>query len=495
MNTNPHPTPSEYAAARAIREAAGPPALPDNWTATVLLSPFGDALKIMPHHDQLIVAQIDYSYGGDNEIMQVGVYLLESLLFFKFAFINTAAGGVWYWLNAAPGGAHSSAAGPFKTPLVVPSPSFLADRGATYGASWPLAGVPTDGWVIPTPPQPNIDAHGTWFSMRADNGYLWRVLNLDSNNPLNIPFLGACYFANIASFAPQSAGHLDALAKSLRATANPKSPLPPSLMVTQRDLQTAFADPIFSSPCVLADIQSVLPGINPPPGPLMPPPQWTDKVHIQGWTIGTDFIPYQTEVWYWWSYRHQRSMFIGLSDSPGKSTYQNRQDTVLYNGYTTIPNYLWEPSGWVKSSCDNCIPGVGIPRPDFVSADGGVIKGVITGNAAFGLGPDQLLMLIGVSMDRGVNSSGQAVLSLFWFWFTDDQKGVFFSEGNYVDTVVAHNLQTIDYSLFTRNADSEVNQQSFPDPCFVPNCAAPPRSLAGRPAPVFQHPSTKKIVA
>jgi hypothetical protein len=351
----------------------------------------------------------------------------------------------------------------------------------------------TNGWVVPTPAAPNIPAHGTWFSLRQDNGFLWRVLNLDSNNPLNIPILGACYFANVASFVPQQAGHLDSVLRTIRAGQAKSSVTPPSPMVTQRDLQTAFANPLSSAPCTLADIQAVIPGINPPPGPLAPLPQWTDQTFIQGWTIGCDFIPYYTEVWYWWTYQHQRSMFVGYSPNPGRSTYRDRQDTILYTGYTTSPiYYAVSEDVWEKVGCNPCLPGVGIPRPDFVGADGGVVKAVILGNPAFGLGPDQALNLIGVSMLRPPKPNGEQVLSLFWFWFTDDQKGVLFSEGNYVDTVVAHDLQVIDYEYFEQNAADHVTEQSFPDPCFVPNCAATTAVAAKRETPVFRHPSVLK---
>ena len=478
---------AEQAVAAALkpRAAAPPPALPANWTAVALLSPFGDALHIMPNHDQLIVANLEYAYSADGQFLQVEFYLLESLTYFRFLFTNTAEGGVFYWIEAQPGGPAGAAHGPFKTPLNIPSPDFLADRGATFGNQWPLSGAATNGWVIATPAQPDIPAHGTWFSLDAATGALARVLNLDSDNPQKIPVLGACYFATIASFAEQPQSGRKRAMRELAARAK-TSPgvIPPSLMVTQRDLQTAFANPIASAPCTLADIQAVLPGLSGPPGPSAPLPQWSDKVYIQGWTIGCDFIPYYTQVFYWWSYKHQRSMFVGYGPNPGSSTYRDRTDTVLYNGYTTSPLYYEVSDGHWVSTCQPCLPGVGIPRPDFIQAMGGVIHGVITGNAAFGLSPGESLSLIGVNMDRGPNSKGELVTSLFWFWFDNQQRGVLFSEGNFVDTVVAHDLQVIDYSYFERDADDHVNQNSFEDPCFVPNCAAPAPQQASRAAPV-----------
>jgi hypothetical protein len=69
---------------------------------------------------------------------------------------------------------------------------------------------------------------------------------------------------------------------------------------------------------------------------------------------------------------------------------------------------------------------------------------------------------------------GADVTSVFWFWFTDDQKGVLFSEGNFIDTVVDHDLQVIDYEYFEQNASDNVNANSFEDPCKVDECTSKP---------------------
>jgi hypothetical protein len=55
-----------------------------------------------------------------------------------------------------------------------------------------------------------------------------------------------------------------------------------------------------------------------------------------------------------------------------------------------------------------------------------------------------------------------------------------FSEGNYIDTVTAHDLQVIDYAYFEQNASDHVDANSFEDPCKVDECKAPPAALATR---------------
>jgi hypothetical protein len=78
-------------------------------------------------------------------------------------------------------------------------------------------------------------------------------------------------------------------------------------------------------------------------------------------------------------------------------------------------------------------------------------------NADFGLNEDQTMLMIAASMPRGPNGNGIDVTSLFWFWFVDDQTGVLFSESNFIDTVVDHDLQVIDYEYFERNACDSAN--------------------------------------
>ena len=460
-------TPEQAAAMLRPSAMAAPPALPQSWTAAGLLLAFGDANPPLFNYDQGVVANIVYDSTGAQPAMRVSLYLVEDLQYYDFLFTN----GQWYWLTSLPGQAPTGYYGPFPTSLQVPSPDFLAQNGATYGNSWPIAGTPTDGWVIPTalPAGSDIPPHGTWYSMNSETGAPWRVLNLDNDNPVNVPILGAYYLAYLPGF--QAAGPQNLLSL---ISGQPISGNAPSAMVSQRDIQTALANPLFAAPCTMAQIQALIPGFD-VPATQPPLPAWTDQTFIQGWTVGCDPIPYWTQVWYWWSNRTQRTSFVGFGLQSGSSTYRDRMDSVLYANFFTSPvYYAVSENEWVPSCPIPCVAGVGLPRPDFVAADGGVVKATVTGNPAFGLNPGQTMLMIAASMARGPNPNGIDVTSLFWFWFTDDQKGVLFSEGNFIDTVVDHALQVIDYAYFEQNASDHVNAGSFEDPCKVDECTSKP---------------------
>jgi hypothetical protein len=449
-------TDDEVAARLRPRQNMTPPTLPPVWTSSLLLHAFGDADPTMSDYDQVIVGTVQYDETGAEPAMRVSLYLLEAMLYFDFLFTS----GQWYWLVSTPGAAPTAYFGPFATSLQVRN---VLAQGATYANSWNIAGTPTDGWVIPTtlPPNSQVPPHGTWYSVRSDTGGLWRVLNLDNDNPVQVPVLGSYYLAYLPGFTATEPLNLLGLIAGIPQNAGN----PPSPMVSQRDIQQALANPLAWAQCTLEQIQAVLPGIS-FPSTQPPLPAWTDQTFIQGWTIGCDPIPYWTQVWYWWSNKTQRSSFVGYGFEAGTGNYRQRQDNVLYADYFTNPQYYAvDEHQWLLAQCAPGLQGVGLPRPDFVAADGGVVKATIVGNASFGLGPNDELQLIRVSMPRGPNGNGVDVTSVFWFWFTADQKGVLFSEGNFIDTVTAHDLQVIDYDYFEQNASDNVNANSFPDPC------------------------------
>jgi hypothetical protein len=462
-------TPEDVAARLRPRDAGLPPQLPASWTAAGLLLPFGDANPTMANYDQLVVANIEYDSTGPQFAMRVSLYLLEDMQYFDFLFV----GNEWYWLVSKPGQAPIGYYGPFTSQVLqVPTPDFLAFNGATYGNSWAVSGIPTDGWVVPTQGAPI--PHGTWYSMNSNTGALWRVLNLDNNNPVNIPILGSYYMAYLPGFTATGPLNLLSLIQGEQLPGNPPSP-----MVSQRDIQTAMAHPLYTVPCNLAQIQALIPGISYPS--VQPPlPAWTDQTYIFGWTIGCDPIPYLTQVWYWWSYKHQRTSFIGYGVNAGTGTYDDRIDNVLYGDFFTSPVYKWNGQQWNPSCPIPCFAGVGLPRPDFVAADNGIVKATVSGNADFDLNEDQTMLMIAASMPRGPNKKGIDVTSLFWFWFVDDQTGVLFSEGNFIDTVIDHDLQVIDYEYFERNARDSVNKGSFSDPCKVDQCSSEPTARVVR---------------
>ena len=463
MNSSQPPNPSELTAQRDRTRPSAPPVLPAQWRAQFLLTPFGDMQPPMAHYDQLVVANVIYNYSG-TPWMRVSLYLIEDLRYFDFVFYD----GRWYWLISTPGGPITGSYGPFETPLTVPPPNFVETKGGRYGNTWPIMGAKCDGWVIPTNQE-----YGSWYSFATATGELSRIFTFDTDNPVSIPILGSYYLANVAAFAAQAPSEdLPAYLESTVATE--VSATFSNLMVTQQDVQSALAAPLSSAPCSVQQIQALIPGLVPKPGGTLP--VWSDQTFIRGLTIGTDFIPYYTVVYYWYSYGHQRSEFYGLGLEPGKGTYNDMQATCLYSfagepkkDYTDFPQYKFTGGTWKPLCCDGSIPELGVPRPDWVAAVNGEIAASITGNPAFGCKPGETLNLIRCPFERGPGEE-----ALFWVWFTADQSGVLFTEANFVKST-DHSLQLIDYTLFERNA-TWITPGDFSDPC--PQLPACPSSTA-----------------
>jgi hypothetical protein len=463
----PELTPEEIAERLNPRHSGAPPSLPQAWTAQALLFPYGDANPTMENYSQLVVANIQYDWS--LIMMRVSLYLLEEMRYFDFVFGN----GVWYWLESSPGQKPTGYYGPFPADARVPSPNFLFNP--KYTNSWSICGVATDTWLVPT--STHFPPHGNWYSFKKGTGELWRVLNLDNENLVRIPILGSYYMAYLPNFRPNRPLDL----RSLFSGARHLPGAPKAGMLTQRDIQTNLAIPLTSAPCSLADIQAVIPGIShPATQPALP--VWTDKTWVQAMTIGCDPIPYFTTIWYWWTQKHMRTEFIGYGETNGTGTYNDRTDMVMYADYFTRPFYQKKQRQWSKVTCMKGLSGVGLPRPDFLAADNGIVRAIISGNPDFGLQPGQSISMINAAMPRGKNKHGVDVTSLFWFWFADDQRGILFAECNLIDTVINHDLQVIDYEHFMRNADGKVNADSFPDPCPRPSADGPP------PARLMRHP-------
>ena len=468
MSGEPIPAGTKLTADREAAQPAAAPTLPSQWRAPVLLTPFGDMQPPMERYDQLVVA--DVAYNDSERWMRVSLYLIEDQQYFDFLFED----GQWYWLISTPGGPVVGYYGPFTAPLTVPATNFIAAGGGRFGNLYEIMGNPCQNWVIPTD-----DIHGTWYSFSTVNGALTRIFTFDNDNPVGIPILGSSYLANFADFVVgpvNDAAH--AYVHSHEAT-----PAPPGYeneMLTQEDVQRALAEPLASAPCTLQQIQALIPGLVPTPvGVTLP--EWTDQTFIRGWTIGDDFIPYYTLVYYWYSRGNQQTRFIGLGLTPGQGDYSDMQSTCLYSfhddpskDYTDMPQYEFTGGQWQPQCCDGKIPGVGVPRPDFVSATGGQVAAMIVANPAFGLNEGQALNLIRCPFQRGPGEE-----ALFWVWFTADQTGVLFTEANFVRST-DHSLQLIDYSYFERDA-TWITPDDFTDPCpslkpcpTTPAAQAPP---------------------
>ena len=449
-------TPADLNAKTQAGDAIPVPVLPTSWRATVLLSPFGMEDAPLPNYSQHVIADVTY-YSPLQ--MRVSLYFTQDLRYYDFLFRSD---GTWYWLVSTPGGPVIQSYGPFSTSLQVPAPDFISAKGGKYGAGWTIMGTECLSWVIPTQNGGTPD-HGSWYSFNLSTGNLFRIFTFDSNNPCLIPILGSYYLANFPTFTSGTVS-AEEQEEISNAIANPSEDTPAEYsqtLVTQKDILTAVANPLASALCTLTEIQALIPGFLPTPGGTLP--EWTDQTFIEGYTIGTDFIPYYTLVYYWYTGGKQQSIFIGLGPSPGRSTYDMRQDCCLFASYTDLPQYYWQDN-WVASCCYPRLQGVGLPYPDWLTRDGGTIQASITGNAAFGLVPGEVLNLISAPLVRGPGE-----LALFWVWFKGDGQGVLFTEANYKNSV-DHNLQLIDYTRFEQNA-TWINDGFFTDPCgTVPAC-------------------------
>jgi hypothetical protein len=201
--TYPNPLPSgpSLIAFRQETKPSTTPSLPSSWTATVLLSPWGDSIAPLDHYSQLVVGAIEYGSAGSYCAMRVQLYLTQDMRFFDFYFEADADGSRWYWIDSTPGGPIDSVYGPFQTTLQPPQPTFFADNGAKWGITYPLLGSACNHWVVPAP---GSSDHGSWFAFLQDDA-LFRVFNLDATNPLMIPVLGSYYIANVPTFVPRPA--------------------------------------------------------------------------------------------------------------------------------------------------------------------------------------------------------------------------------------------------------------------------------------------------
>lgn len=450
---------------------ASPQTLPAAWTATVLLLPFGDSISPLADYSQIVACTIKSSYGGNARWLRARLYLTIGKKCFDFLFIETGEDSGnsacdWYWLDSDAQGSVNRIYGPFRTTLRVPAPTFFSDKGAQWGNRYPLMctgskpdGIDCDHWVVPTP---GASDHGSWYTFRRDTGGLARVFMMDSTNPLMLPVLGSYYISNVLTFAGDQVS--DNSRKAVEAILSRQAEARPGYwnpLVTQEDIQRAMADPLASADCTADDIEAVIPGLVARPSGVALP-RWSEKTYIEGWTLGTDFIPYYTRVCYLWTgdaSSKQQTVFAGLGTTAGQGTYLVRTDTCLSTTGTTQPYYEWQVAkdSWVLNRCLDQNPSVGLPYPDWVARDGGVVMGQILGNPDFGLAKGETLNLIAAELPRG---GGE--LAIFWLWFLGNGDGMLFTEGNYMNPL-SHNLQLIDYNRFVQNAD--LSQGDFSNPC------------------------------
>jgi hypothetical protein len=451
------------------------PILPESWTATVLLSPFGDSSSCLKNYSQLVVGHIECSWTPTESWLRARLYLTRDLTYFDFVFTNRIDKGEsrqWYWIDSTPQGVAKNIYGPVTTTLRIPSPTFFSDRiqpGSQYPLMWgnkyPLmctdtnpTGIDCDHWTD----QQN------WYAFRRGTGHLFRILTMEPKNPLLLPILGSYYIANIPTFRPNTVSESsqkliysigEGAAQGVTSDSNP--------MITQRDIHQAMADPLASAKCTLREIEELLPGFTPMPAEVVIP-SWPYQLYIEGWTLGSfEVFPYRTRVCYLWTEdinSKQQSILIGNGGSALPNTpYLLRADACLNTKGSADALYDWKCDKWVWNDTLPDPNGVPLPVPDWVADADGEVMGQIVGNPHFGLGPYETLNLIAAKVDMG---GGQ--LSIFWVWFLENEVGMLFSESSFINSL--GHLQVIDYTRFVRNAD--VTQGDFSGPFPAAEAAA-----------------------
>ena len=471
------PGASEVRERYRLGDAVAPPTFPAAWRTPFILNPFGNSTPPLGQsYDQLVLADVTYAadwqgWGGAG--MLVDLYLLETLICVSFFFRNMPDGATqWWWLcRTIPGGPIRNSYGPFPTSLRVPNQAFLQPGGydAQWGGHWTAALRASNHYVVPTAPQGQ--KFGSWFMVDPSSvgaSIPLRVANIGADNALRLPVLGA-YFLALSSGRNLLGGEPvpdigPGLGRNLDAPAGYGNPL-----VTQKDLQAAFANPLCSCACTAADIAALVPGLEATPS--WPLPEWSNQVYIEGTTIGESLLCYPTTVFYNDLLANpsapssepgrQLSRFINFS-ADGTGELDQRQDELLGSASGHANQYRWDQGGW-QAYCQQPIPGIGYARRNFPALSGSSVKGCIRGNADFGIGPGHALYFV---VSGPMPRPGTA--SIFWWWFMDDQTGVLFSECE-LATPPDHALSIIDYAEFQRDA-TWIDESCFPDPPGLPPC-------------------------
>jgi hypothetical protein len=112
----PVPSPQEIHKRLFPYGALRPALLPEAWNAQALFTPFGgQASSPIKPGDQLVVGNVTYDATNPNRrLMRVGLYLLESLLYYDLLFETSNGQTRLWWLvsdPAEPNGIPKTAAG------------------------------------------------------------------------------------------------------------------------------------------------------------------------------------------------------------------------------------------------------------------------------------------------------------------------------------------------------------------------------------------------
>ena len=456
----PVPSPDDIQRKLFPRGHIQPVTLPAVWSASVLLTPFGGlANSALQPSDQLVVAHVTYdATNSASRLMRVGLYLLESLLFYDLLFETSNGRTQWWWLvsdPAAPDALPAKAIGPFETEVMVPATDFLSGNGLTHAGTWEICGRACDAfsgrWKAPA---------GTWCWCDAETGDPARIMNIDPTNDFRIPILGAYYLVDLPAITRASASNLREVRK--RCTQAAPAAVPSLLIVILSDLLAAMASPPTGGqmPCTWDQIQSLFPGLAPATG-AEPAPAWSDRVSSECVMIRTETDhPYYSQVWYDWDRGVQVTVFV---EDDG-AAFVRRHDLMLLKYDETGPAvvYATDGSSWTPSYC---IPGAGVamPVPDFVQRKHGRCRAVMKQHPRWGT-----LSIWSVPLGDGPEWAAN-----FWYWFDEQNRQRLFSLAppNY--------LTMTDYQTFVR--DAAIDACILDNPCPQLLTRPEPQTALNRP--------------
>jgi hypothetical protein len=431
----PVPSPSQISGALFPNGVVAPITLDPAWTAQLLLTPFGgeQGNATANPSDQLAVANLTYQQTPSGQLMRVSMYLVESLHYVDFLFSTTAQGSQWWWLVSDPqnpAAMPSTAMGPYACKATVPPHDLMAVGGFTNVGTWNVHNEPCIAFS-----QKKLGAcAATWYWFDAQSHRISRIMNVDDGNDLAIPVLGAYYLVDFPAVQTLAQSNLVQLLGLC-----PQGPNQPgfSPMRSLADIALAMRETPAGPPvaCTPAQLQAIIPGLSfPGPGASPPPPAWTNQVSSMCYMIGQDPYPYYSQVWYDWDAGMQVTVFVTQDQS---GDYTQRQDMYLPKGKVgPAANASWSGTEW---TLDSCTPGGGVVPmsvPDFVKADEGACRAVISDNPYFGTLSVWSVHLPGDTQPQ--------TMSNFWYWFNQQQQGVVFS------LAPASSLTMIDYQTFVQ---------------------------------------------
>ena len=394
-----------------------PPALPEKWSAKVLLTPFTDS--------ELVVGSAEYSsshkamyfrlYHPAQGVSEIYVHNKET-----------------YHLRSRRG--KTVCAGPYNLGWAFPSRDWIQTRPCKCQGSLDVSGVHTVFWRCP------IFQFVDWFWFHRDSSRLWRIIMNNDTNPNGLPVFGEYAMIHFTSYGDDTL-QLEKAAKLCNGTSRDLEMLEPA-MAAKKFLLMSFqnkvkgddeATPIsgFSyKRCERVSEQGL--------------PKWPEHFYLTSTMYPVDDkAPFPTQVLYDWSRKSQHTrMHLGHAIY---DTYLIGHNTYIL---TRFPNGRLNCTGHLK---------FGPPRPNWMNEDKCKCMGHIQENPDFSPWHNTTIAVCPLMEGR-----------VFWAWFSDDHAGytpVMFYE---TDSPLGEgtNLALADYHFFHSNhLLTDVNQFKVPAEC------------------------------